>query len=168
MRMPTQAELDAIPVEDSEIEEWLGYVMQLEKALYKARIPQTIDWAIVLLRFAAQSTSLQNMPHQYFRMICDECYNTSNIRHVGKRVLTFDLRSLVDANWKARVSRLAMAIHKSKLSATGPEALFGLVLLPSQIFVRGGAPREIWSEACEEVWAAANHAIHVAAQVNQA
>lgn len=78
MKRPyNKAEVDKIDVTPDEEREFAEGVRRVGKALTKARIPSTLEWATVLLSTAARTLHVTGMPREMFRDMVEASYEHS-------------------------------------------------------------------------------------------
>lgn len=175
MKMPTREELDAVEVTDDDIREWLGNVARLEHALERARIPLTLDWALLMMRFAAQIAATQGMPEPFFMEICRLLFDVSCnedaaaiLRLAASRRPAPVSPEVLLQTWRARVNRLLRACEAGGFRAAGPEMLHAQLALAARITASYGLPAQHWASGVTNAWHAAERAIVNASKATEA
>lgn len=148
MRMPTDEELAKIEVTEEDEREFEALRVAIAKALAKARIPVSVDWAFVMLVWVATASSLQGITRPFLLQMVADAYaqhgeparRTASVRLPPK----FSLDDKLQIG--PRINRLVGALEAAKIELVEPGTLLGMLCIAGQVFGRMGIAEHLFLE----------------------
>jgi len=167
---PTREELDAIPVSDNDVKEYLAGLARIEKALQKARIPASLEWAFVIMNAAAQALVILGISRELFEMFADASFGGALGRLSKPGKLPSEMPDLgkLEANLAARVSRLFGALNAARIDLADPDTCPLLLGVAAAEFARNALPLEMFVTGCDAAYTDAETRITAMGKKSQA
>lgn len=159
MRTPTEAEIDAIPVSDEEVEQHVAKLDQIGRALNKAGIPATLDWVMTVLAVASQALVIVGMPREYFLRVARACWETTEgLPRQGLAVTVMHLDDM-----QQRVMRVMVALRRERITLDAETVMLLLHHTARQLYY-GGVEEDAFIEVAEKAYDHAVERVRVTAK----
>lgn len=150
-RVPTEEELNQYDVSDEEEAEYRAYIERVRVALVSARIPPTLDWAMVMVIVASKLLMVQGMGPEYFIGLAKTCWEANAQAYDRAFVDGFlDPRAL--GNVSAKSVRLRGALTKAKLSTTSDMTAMALLSHACRALSAAGVPIALFEHLCRGLY----------------
>jgi hypothetical protein len=161
-RAPTEEELNQYDATDEEVAEYKAYVERTRVALINARIPPTLDWALIMLSVCSKVLQLQGAGPEFFVSMMRTTWSAEEEDFDRSFVPRFIACTM--GHTQAKAQRLRGALQQAKIPLTDDMTCMAMASLACRALSRAGVPIELFDTICRGLYTDSEAAIAQAIQ----